>query len=277
MDEERLIVSVQQHPCLYDLQHPQYDNNLYKENVWKEISKILQTSIDDCKTRWTNLRAYYRRALQRRKTTSGQASKKVRKWRFEEQMQFLKNHMQERDTVSNLTFNEEGEEEEDVLTVETEEADFDKSTPLSSPATSLSPAPGVVAAKSLPSKKKKNAPTASLADALSTFIESRNRPTDKQPKEDTVEGAKKKSLMIFFESIAESMIKFTELDCAEVKHEIFNIVNAKEIEILKRTQHATPAFYPGAAGPSYDYPGYPGYPGYSVYSRNYGADGSINK
>jgi hypothetical protein len=29
-------------------------------------------------------------------TTSGQAARKVKKWRFEEQMQFLQNHFQER-------------------------------------------------------------------------------------------------------------------------------------------------------------------------------------
>jgi hypothetical protein len=38
MDEEKLIVLVQGHECLYNLQHKDYDNNLVKENSWKEIA-----------------------------------------------------------------------------------------------------------------------------------------------------------------------------------------------------------------------------------------------
>nr|CAD7207090.1 unnamed protein product [Timema douglasi] len=43
------------------------------------------------------LRAYFRRALHRRNTTSGQAAGKIRKWPFEDQMQFLKHRLQERE------------------------------------------------------------------------------------------------------------------------------------------------------------------------------------
>jgi hypothetical protein len=38
MDEEKLIVLVQGHECLYNLQHVDYDNNLLKDNSWKEIT-----------------------------------------------------------------------------------------------------------------------------------------------------------------------------------------------------------------------------------------------
>jgi predicted transcriptional regulator len=76
MDEEKLIILVQEHECLYNLGNPNYDNNLMKDNVWKDIARHLRTTPDDCKSKWTLLRAYYRRALSRRKTTSGQAAKK---------------------------------------------------------------------------------------------------------------------------------------------------------------------------------------------------------
>ncbi|RZF37857.1 hypothetical protein LSTR_LSTR015649 [Laodelphax striatellus] len=261
MDKEKLILSVQQHPCLFDLQHPQYDNNLYKENVWKEISNDVQSPIEDCKTRWALLRTYYRRAIQRRRTTSGKASKKARKWRFEEQMQFLKTHLEERETASNLTINEE-EQESELLSVETEETE--STPPVPSPATSLSPAPAAIPQQLVTSKKSKNLPTSKLANVLSTFIEKRN--IDKPPKKETPEEMKKKSLMIFFESISDSMVKFNELDCAEIKHQIFNIVSQKEREILRSNQlnesaqYPAPGFYPAAAGSSYQY-GYPGYSG----------------
>jgi hypothetical protein len=38
MDEEKLIVLVQGHGCLCNLQHNDYDNNLIKDNFWKEIA-----------------------------------------------------------------------------------------------------------------------------------------------------------------------------------------------------------------------------------------------
>jgi 5'(3')-deoxyribonucleotidase len=38
MNEEKLIILVQGHECLYNLQHNDYDNNLVKDNCWKEIA-----------------------------------------------------------------------------------------------------------------------------------------------------------------------------------------------------------------------------------------------
>jgi hypothetical protein len=38
MDDEKLIILVQGHECLYNLQHNDYVNNLVKDNCWKEIA-----------------------------------------------------------------------------------------------------------------------------------------------------------------------------------------------------------------------------------------------
>jgi hypothetical protein len=38
MDEEKLIILVQGHECLCNLQHKDYDNNLVKDSSWKEIA-----------------------------------------------------------------------------------------------------------------------------------------------------------------------------------------------------------------------------------------------
>jgi 5'(3')-deoxyribonucleotidase len=37
-DEEKLLILVQGHECLYNLQHNDYDNNLVKDNCWEEIA-----------------------------------------------------------------------------------------------------------------------------------------------------------------------------------------------------------------------------------------------
>jgi hypothetical protein len=44
MGEEKLIILVQGHECLYNLQHQDYDNNLVKDNCWKEIAREWQGS-----------------------------------------------------------------------------------------------------------------------------------------------------------------------------------------------------------------------------------------
>jgi hypothetical protein len=38
MDEKKLIILVQGHECLCNLQHKDYDNNLAKDSSWKEIA-----------------------------------------------------------------------------------------------------------------------------------------------------------------------------------------------------------------------------------------------
>jgi hypothetical protein len=38
MDEKKLIILVQGHECLYNLQHKDYDNNLVKDSSWKETA-----------------------------------------------------------------------------------------------------------------------------------------------------------------------------------------------------------------------------------------------
>jgi hypothetical protein len=42
--EEMLIIMVQGHECLYNVQHKYYDNNLAKDNCWKEIAGEWQGS-----------------------------------------------------------------------------------------------------------------------------------------------------------------------------------------------------------------------------------------
>jgi hypothetical protein len=38
MDEKKLIILVQGHECLYNLQHKDCDNNTVKDNSWQEIA-----------------------------------------------------------------------------------------------------------------------------------------------------------------------------------------------------------------------------------------------
>lgn len=56
----------------------------------------------NCKARWNNIRDNFRKSLSKRRTTSGQAVKKVKPYRFESQLHFLLEYMEERETKGNI-------------------------------------------------------------------------------------------------------------------------------------------------------------------------------
>lgn len=68
-------------------------------------------------SRWNNLRNHFRRS-KRNKTTSGQAARKTKKYKYENNVQFLQDSLQERNTVRNLSFNFSDSSEEDDNTIE---------------------------------------------------------------------------------------------------------------------------------------------------------------
>jgi hypothetical protein len=47
MDEEKLIILMQEHECLYNLQSRYYDKGLIKDNCWKEIAGELRAQDKD--------------------------------------------------------------------------------------------------------------------------------------------------------------------------------------------------------------------------------------
>jgi hypothetical protein len=56
----------------------------------------------NCKTRWNNIRNNFRKSLSKRRTTSGQSSKKMKQYRFESQLQFLLKYMEECKAEGNI-------------------------------------------------------------------------------------------------------------------------------------------------------------------------------
>jgi hypothetical protein len=93
---------------------------------------------------------------------------------------------------------------------------------------SHTPSPSLSASSTV-SKRKKKSDTSEFCATLTKFIASR----DKSDSESTT---KKKQLTVFFEDIAQTMATFPEVDLAETKREIFNLVSKKEIELLMQKE-----------------------------------------
>ncbi|KAL4715620.1 hypothetical protein ACJJTC_006199 [Scirpophaga incertulas] len=100
MKREKVIEGVRKYPYLYDLSDAKYSDNIKKDEAWKQISITLKQSESECKKHWLNLRESHRRAIEKRKTKSGQAATTTKKWTFEDEMSFLVPHYRERNTIS---------------------------------------------------------------------------------------------------------------------------------------------------------------------------------
>ncbi|XP_046683287.1 uncharacterized protein LOC124369353 [Homalodisca vitripennis] len=88
MDVSKLISLVQNYTELYNMRHPEYFNVNRRENCWEEIGAMLGQAGSD-KERWVKIRDCHRKALQRRRTKSGQAAKKIKPPRYEKELAFL--------------------------------------------------------------------------------------------------------------------------------------------------------------------------------------------
>ncbi|XP_061501751.1 uncharacterized protein LOC133391417 isoform X1 [Anopheles gambiae] len=101
VDEENLILLVQEHRYLWDLRDPEYKNNTLKKNAWDSIAQQLHTTDMVAKNKWRNLRDTFARKLAEINQPSGSGYKHVR-WKFYEQMSFLKDMLASRHRVGNL-------------------------------------------------------------------------------------------------------------------------------------------------------------------------------
>ncbi|CAG4951261.1 unnamed protein product [Parnassius apollo] len=104
MDAAQLIAVVQEYEELYNLRHLFYSNQQRRDNIWEEVGRRLNKSGNACKERWTRIRDKYRKALNLRKTKSGQAASKIKAPKFSQKLSFLTPYLNdEEERRSNLS------------------------------------------------------------------------------------------------------------------------------------------------------------------------------
>ncbi|KAG8225331.1 hypothetical protein J437_LFUL005345 [Ladona fulva] len=81
---------------------------------------------EECKRKWSSIRDQLRRTLQKRKTKSGQAAHKNRKYKYEDILTFLVPHLGEREGISNVTKLQDDEEDDENESVDDKGEDFAK-------------------------------------------------------------------------------------------------------------------------------------------------------
>ncbi|XP_073839745.1 uncharacterized protein [Musca autumnalis] len=109
---ERLIICVQQHPCLYNVRSPEYVDRIKKAHTWTQIVDEL-LALDSClnaeevKRKWRNLRVQFmheeRLVAMSKKSGAGAGDIYIpRLWCYS-QMCFLKNYTEMRTSKDNVT------------------------------------------------------------------------------------------------------------------------------------------------------------------------------
>ncbi|XP_034836965.1 uncharacterized protein [Maniola hyperantus] len=59
----RFIKEIEKHPCLYDPKSPSYIDRNLKRKTWIYIAKKANSTVADCKEKWTKIRTAYIRTL----------------------------------------------------------------------------------------------------------------------------------------------------------------------------------------------------------------------
>ncbi|XP_063895317.1 uncharacterized protein LOC126054629 [Helicoverpa armigera] len=109
---ENLIINIERHPCLWDLNNPDYHNRDVKDLAWEQICKNVFDDWENCldktnkcaelKKKWANIRDYYRKEVQRNKNIpSGSAAKKAKTYIYSDLLYFLTPMFCKRDSESN--------------------------------------------------------------------------------------------------------------------------------------------------------------------------------
>ncbi|KOC65508.1 hypothetical protein WH47_10088, partial [Habropoda laboriosa] len=181
------------------------------------------------KKRWTNLRDSYRRAMKKKRgKKSGQATHKIKKWKYEDEMLFLDPYIKERETVTSIRTSDESNNELDTSNT-TSTADSNVTQILLSPKNSDVP-PEILAGR----KIKGETETASTV-LMNYILKSKSESPEQQQQEDDID--------LFFKSIALTVKKLSPYTQAIAKARVFSIISALELEELSnKNRHHSPSY-----------------------------------
>ncbi|KAF5299249.1 hypothetical protein FQA39_LY02422 [Lamprigera yunnana] len=220
--DEKLIQLVRDHEELYDGRHKLYFDNAIKNKKWMEIADKLNNPVVKCKQRWKSLRSQHRKICRLRQTNM---DKKLKKWRYEEEMAFLIPYMKEK-TRSSLLFtdkdgndqNKNGSQTEIITKIEVVGTEEDRNQIQDVP---------IDASSTFVTKKKRmlyrKKPLTKTANArVIQYI------LNKEEAEE-----KKDHIDLFFESIKSTVRTFSAADFHTAKAGIFNIVSEIESKYVR--------------------------------------------
>lgn len=234
--KEKLISEVRKYNFLYDLSDSKYCDSVKREEAWKEISKTLAVPVSTCKRTWLNLREAHRRAIKKKKSKSIQGIVPKKKWRYEDEMDFLKPHFKERRIVSTHPRDSDeestGNEDSQMSVPDCQsDASITEDRPTSASCMFMQ-RPAHTFTSKFPKEKKPRLrhmdDGSSTSSLLMKYILKKK---EKKIQEDDIDK--------FFSGIAATVKKFKKYNKALIKAQIFNIVSEMELREINEKENNT--------------------------------------
>lgn len=124
----------------------------------------------ECKEKWSRIRDNFRKALKFRKFKSGDAAAKIKPYKYEQELSFLKPFLSDRIQKSNLSSHFQEEESNDDTQDSNNFVESEPPTPTS--VTSIESTPSVATSKGNKRRQQRIAPQNSVANVLEKYLES---------------------------------------------------------------------------------------------------------
>ncbi|KAG8273004.1 hypothetical protein J6590_030612 [Homalodisca vitripennis] len=206
-EDELLVFEVQERPILWSLQQKEYKNVLKKDKEWELIGKKLSKTGGVCKKRWKSIRDNFIRSRKENHTGTGKAAKKKRA-AYWEMLSFLDNGGPDEDLEAGQTF------------------ELDE--------TALPPPQQQVKKSSQQEVGKKTKNQTTLVNMLKERMDGQKKLFECVEKLMTpqVPPIPEYEVDLFFKSMAGTVKKFTLQQIAQVKAQVFKIVNKIELSNL---------------------------------------------
>ncbi|KAK7067324.1 hypothetical protein SK128_006358 [Halocaridina rubra] len=216
-----------------------------KQRIWNKIGQEMRVDGTSCKGRWNNIRDNYRKSLKKTSTKSGQNAKKLKIYKYSEELSFLKKYIYERETKGNIASQQDEENNQDDNAQQPEDEEEDIANDAGEPAvpdvdlhedlqTRPSPSPKTTfetPRKSLAVKsaKRKVAPQQTASAKLMEYLigKQENQTTSTSPH----------PVDAFLAGIAPTLKTLTPYYLNVAKSEIFATVQKYELQMLKN-QHS---------------------------------------
>ncbi|KAL2099401.1 hypothetical protein ACEWY4_005881 [Coilia grayii] len=106
--EEKLVLAITGYPELYDFSHKNYQNKHLKQAAWSRVSFAVDRSVKECQKKWKYLRdeSLKQRRMEKERRSGAEGGMRKR-WKYMGILSFLEPYVKERETSSNLEFEED--------------------------------------------------------------------------------------------------------------------------------------------------------------------------
>uniref|UniRef100_A0A034VDA4 MADF domain-containing protein n=1 Tax=Bactrocera dorsalis TaxID=27457 RepID=A0A034VDA4_BACDO len=228
-DVEKIIDFVRNHEILYNKRHKDFRDREKKQRLWLEIAEQLDITAEAVKGKWTTMRDYFMRTIDKR--GNGSVAPLTKR---DESLKFLldtsppKKPSMKANTRPSKQHTDSAKVRNTVLTTKNER------TPAAPPVES--PRRAGKRTRTVAEIQQTTTPEL-ISKKCATLVEPLPPKPSKTPKL-----AQNNSLQIFFESIASTMRTFPPLSIAKVKLQISQLVGNEEIALAERNAN-TEVFY----------------------------------